>query len=292
MPLKKIAEGKVRDIYDIDDKHLLLVSSDRISAFDVIMDEPIVDRGRVLTGLTEFWLRTVADDLPNHLVSVEVPIEADNIPDAAGRCMVVRKADMLPIEFIVRGYLAGSGWKEYRESGTLHGKALPEGLQLGSKLPEPVLTPSTKGELGVHDINLTYEEAAERIGLDVLQKAETLALTMYLRGSDWAAARGLLLADTKFEIGYIDGELALCDEILTPDSSRYWPNEGWSLGETPPAFDKQVLRDYLETLDWDKEAPAPSLPQEVLDTTRARYVEAYERITGRALSDWPGVKAS
>ena len=288
--MKKIYSGKVRDIYDVDDKHLLMVSSDRMSAFDVVFDEPVPDRGRILTGLTEFWLRTVAADLPNHLISTEVPADAD-IPDAEGRTMLVRKAEMLPVEFIVRGYLAGSGWKEYQAQGTLHGQPLPEGLQLGSKLPAPVLTPSTKAELGEHDINITWDEAAAIIGIDAMKEAEALALDIYTRGSDWAAERGLLLADTKFEIGYIDGVLSLCDEILTPDSSRYFPAEGWSLGETPPSFDKQYLRDYLETLDWDKTAPGPKLPQEIIDRVRQRYVEAYEILTGQSVTELAGVSA-
>ncbi len=289
MSVPKIASGKVREIYDLDDKHLLMVSSDRISAFDVIMNEPIVDRGRVLTGLTDFWLRAIASDLPHHLVSLDVPVEADNVEDGVGRSMVVRKAEMVPVEFIVRGYLAGSGWKEYQASSTLHGKLLPSGLQLGSRLPEPVLTPSTKGELGEHDINLTYEEAANLVGADVLGAGEALAMTMYQRASSLAAEQGFILADTKFELGYIDGELALCDEILTPDSSRYWPDSGWELGETPPAFDKQYLRDWLETQDWNKTAPPPTVPADVCANVRARYVEAYERITGASFADWPGV---
>jgi phosphoribosylaminoimidazole-succinocarboxamide synthase len=287
--VRKIASGKVREIYDLDDEHLLLVSSDRISAFDVIMDEPVPDRGRVLTALTDFWLREVASDVPNHLVSTDVPDVANDLVDAEGRSMVVRKAEMLPVEFIVRSYLAGSGWKEYRRTGTLHGQALPEGLQLGSKLPEPVLTPSTKGELGEHDINLTWDEAAAIIGVDVMREAETMALDMFGRGSRLAAEHGFLLADTKFELGYIDGTLALCDEVLTPDSSRYWPTTGWELGEDPPSYDKQILRYYLETLDWGKVAPPPVVPPDVLDAVRSRYIEIYERLSGRSFAEWPGV---
>jgi len=290
MALPLLAKGKVREVYDLDDKHLLLVSSDRISAFDVIMDEPIPDRGRVLTGLTEFWLRHVAADLPNHFVSVEVPDAALAIEDIEGRAMVVRKAEMLPIELIVRAYLAGSGWKEYRTSRTLHGMPLPDGLKLGSKLPEPVLTPSTKGALGEHDVNLTWEQAADVVGADVLLEAERLAMEMFRRGSERARAHGLILADTKFELGYIDGTLSLCDEILTPDSSRYWPSTGWELGETPPAYDKQVLRDFLESLEWGKTTPAPPVPEEIRSLVRSKYVEIYERISGRSFADWPGVR--
>jgi phosphoribosylaminoimidazole-succinocarboxamide synthase len=287
--VKHVASGKVREIYDLDEQSLLIVTSDRMSAFDVVMNEPIPDRGRVLTGITEFWLRELAADLPNHLVSVDVPDVAKELPDVEGRTMVVRKADILPVEFIIRGYLAGSGWKEYRESGTLHGKALPGGLQLGSQLPEPVLTPSTKAELGQHDVNITWEEAAEQIGADVMKEAEALAMEMYRRGSEHARERGLILADTKFELGYIDGTLSLCDEILTPDSSRYWPTSGWSLGETPPAYDKQLLRDWLEEQQWDKTPPPPALPVEIVAAVRQRYVDAYERLTERTFTDWPGV---
>lgn len=289
--MNKIATGKVRDIYELDDKHLMLVSSDRISAFDVVFDQPVVDRGRILTGLTDYWIKTIASDIPNHLVSVEVPAEASDIPDIAGRCMVVRKAEMLPVEFIVRGYLAGSGWKEYQEEGTLHGEPLPVGLQLGSPLPKPVLTPSTKGAVGEHDVNLTWDEAAEIIGVDDMQAAEAIAIEVYNRGAAHAAKRGLLLADTKFEIGYIDGELALCDEILTPDSSRYWPSTGWELGETPPAYDKQFLRDWLETLDWRKTAPGPTIPEDILNKTRQRYIDAFEALTQRSATTLPGFTA-
>ena len=287
--MQRIATGKVRDIYELDDEHLLMVSTDRISAFDVVMGEPIGDRGRVLTALTAFWLETVAADLPNHLVSLELPAEASGLTDAAGRSMVVRKAEMVPIEFIVRGYLAGSGWKEYQESATLHGESLPSGMRLGDKLPAPVVTPSTKGDVGEHDINLTRAEAVDRVGTEVMKLGEELALTVYGRAEEWAAARSLVLADTKFELGYIDGNLSLCDEVLTPDSSRYWPSSGWQPGDTPPAFDKQPLRDWLEKLGWAKTPPPPPLPSSVVAETRARYVEAYERLTGRTFADWPGV---
>ena len=288
MSFKKIASGKVREIYELDADHLLIVASDRISAFDVIMNEPIPDRGRVLTGLTDFWLREHLGDLPNHLVSSEVPDGFDG-DDPVGRCQVVRKGEMLPIEFIVRAYLAGSGWKEYQETGTLHGTRLPDGLQLASKLDQPLLTPSTKGELGEHDINLTWQQAADVIGTDEMKAAEALALEAFERAAKHVAANGFILADTKLELGYIDGTLSICDEVFTPDSSRYWPDSGWQLGETPPAYDKQILRDYLETLDWGKTAPPPTLPSEVVAATRQRYVDAYERISGRSFSDWPGV---
>jgi phosphoribosylaminoimidazole-succinocarboxamide synthase len=268
--------GKVRDIYDAGDDRLLMVTSDRISAFDVVLDQPIPHKGRVLTGLTAFWLDQVADIVPNHLISVD------------GASMLVRKAEMLPIECIVRGYLTGSAWKEYRTSGTMHGQALPEGLQESDRLPEPVFTPSTKADTG-HDENISYEAAVELVGEDVAARARAVSLELYQRGADLARERGILIADTKFELGLVDGELVLCDEVLTPDSSRFWPQDEWKPGTTPPSFDKQPLRDYLETLDWDKTPPPPPLPDEVVAATQARYVEGYERITGRRFADWPGV---
>ncbi len=290
----KIASGKVREVYDIDDDHLLILSTDRISAFDVIMNEPVPDRGRVLTALTAYWLDDVASDLPHHLVT-STPDESlldavrGDVSDPEGRAMVVRKAEMLPIEFIVRGYLAGSGWKEYGERHTLHGSALPDGLQLGSELPAPVLTPSTKGELGQHDINLTMAQASDVITSDVLSQCESLALELYKRGATRAHECGFILADTKFEFGFIDGTLSVCDEVMTPDSSRFWPMTGWQLGTTPPAFDKQVLRDWLEEQPWGKTAPPPQVPGEILNEVRTRYVEIYEKLSGRSFADWPGV---
>ena len=288
--MKHIASGKVREIYELSDDQLLIVSSDRISAFDVVMNEPVRDRGRLLTALTEFWLHEVFGDIPNHLVTTDVPKEAADLADVAGRCMVVRKATVLPVEFIVRNYLAGTGYKEYVATGTLHGQKLPSGLQLGSKLPEPVLTPSTKAELGEHDINLTMDEAADLVGSDVLKEAEAMSLEVFSRGAKLAEQHGFILADTKFELGYIDGTLSLCDEILTPDSSRYWEPTGWSPGQTLPSYDKQLLRDYLESVpEWGKVAPPPSLTTEILEHIRSRFVEIYEKLTGRSFADWPGV---
>lgn len=283
-----IYTGKVREVYELDADHLLFVASDRISAFDVVMNELIPDRGRVLTGLTDFWLRDHLSDFPHHLVSTELP-EGVEVDDAIGRCQVVRKAEMLPIEFIVRAYLAGTGWKEYQATGTLHGVELPRGLQLGSKLPWPMLTPSTKGELGQHDINLTWADAAGIIGETNMKAAEQMALLAFERASAHVAKSGFILADTKFEIGWIDGKMSFCDEVFTPDSSRYWPTEGWSLGESPPSFDKQILRYWLEKQPWDKTAPPPTLPLEVINDIRAGYVTAYEKITGRNFHRWPGV---
>jgi phosphoribosylaminoimidazole-succinocarboxamide synthase len=287
MALKHVYSGKVRDIYEVDDKHLLFVASDRISAFDVVMAEPIPDKGRVLTAMTAFWLEQVTDITPNHLVTLDPPADA-GVADLAGRSMVVRKADMLPIECIVRGYLSGSAWKEYQQSGTMHGQPLPAGLQQSDKLPSPVFTPSTKADTG-HDENISFEQACDIVGIDVAKAARDISLAVYERGSALAAERGIIIADTKFELGFIDGELALCDEVLTPDSSRFWPADAWIPGTTPPSFDKQPVRDWLEGTGWDKTPPPPALPQDVVDASRDRYVAAYEKISGRSFADWPGV---
>lgn len=292
MSLRLAASGKVRDIYDLDDGTLLFVTSDRISAFDVVMAEPIPDKGRVLTALTAFWLDLLSDVAPNHLVSLDPPAGAAGElgaagADLAGRTMVVRRAEMLPIECIVRGYLSGSAWAEYKRSGTMHGTPLPKGLQQSDRLPEPVFTPSTKAAEG-HDENISFDDAASLIGIDLAKQAQELSLEAYRRGAAWAADRGIIIADTKFELGMIDGDLALCDEVLTPDSSRFWPADDWKPGATPPSFDKQPLRDWLEATGWDKTPPPPTLPPDVVEATRVRYAEAYERLTGRRFADWPG----
>ncbi len=292
--LPKLYSGKVRDIYDAGDGRLLMVTSDRISAFDVVMDEPITDKGRVLTAMSAFWFEKFADLIGGHLIATEGPevealgIAADD-PELAGRVMLTRKAEMLPVECIVRGYITGSAWKEYKAEGTMHGTTLPADLLESSQLPEPVFTPSTKAEVGDHDINISFEEAANLIGTELAERARDVSLRIYAEGAAWAAERGIIIADTKFELGLVDGELILCDEVLTPDSSRFWPAADWSPGSTPPSFDKQPVRDYLDGLDWDKTPPPPPLGQAVVDATRARYVEAYERITGRSFADWPGV---
>ena len=283
--------GKVRDIYEVDDRHLLMVASDRISAFDVVMPEPVPDKGRVLTAITAFWLDQMADVAPSHLVSVDpgdFPAGGRDIEGVAGRGMLVRRAEMLKIECIVRGYLSGSAWKEYRASGTMHGTPLPDGLRESEPLPEPVFTPSTKADTG-HDENITFEAAAAIVGPDLAAAARDISLGAYTRGATWAAARGILIADTKFELGVIDGELAICDEVLTPDSSRFWPADEWEPGTTPPSFDKQPLRDWLEEKGWDKKPPPPHLPEAVVEASRQRYITAYERITGKAFADWYGV---
>ena len=275
--------GKVRDVYDRGDGTLMFVASDRISAFDVVMTEPIPDKGRVLTAMTAFWLTEVlADVCPNHLVSMVEDGEH------AGRAMIVRKAEMLPIECIVRGRLSGSAWKEYERGGTMHGQALPAGLLQSDLLPEPVFTPSTKAEQGAHDENISFEQAVEMVGSVVAEEARRISLDAFRRGAEHAAARGIVIADTKFELGFIDGRLALCDEVLTPDSSRFWPAEGWAPGEVPPSLDKQPVRDFLETTGWDKKPPPPALPPDVVAATTSRYREAYERLTGHRLDDWPG----
>ncbi|HEX6597366.1 MAG TPA: phosphoribosylaminoimidazolesuccinocarboxamide synthase [Acidimicrobiales bacterium] len=292
MTLPLVHRGKVRDIYDIGDDRLLMVTSDRISAFDVVMAEPIADKGRVLTAMTAYWLDMVRDIAPNHLISTIPPDEAVAAlgNDLDGRVMLVRRAEMLPIECIVRGYVSGSAWKEYRQSGTIHGIAVGAGLEESAKLPEPLFTPSTKAEVGLHDENISPDDAMKIVGVDVYEKARDISLAVYTRAAEHAADRGILLADTKFELGWIDGELSLCDEVLTPDSSRFWEAETWHPGSTPPSFDKQPLRDWLESTNWDKTPPAPFLPYDVVRATRTRYRAAYERITGRSLADWPGVK--
>jgi len=291
LALPHIHSGKVRDIYAVGDDRLLMVTSDRLSAFDVVLAEPIPHKGRVLTAMSAFWFEALGDIVGNHLVSTDVadlPAEArDSDDDLAGRVMLCRKAEMLPVECIVRGYLSGSAWKEYRASGTMHGQALPAGLQESEQLPEPVFTPSTKDD--VHDINISFADAADLIGGELAATARDASLALYQRGAELARARGIIIADTKFELGLIDGELVLCDEVLTPDSSRFWPVDEWKPGTTPPSFDKQPVRDFLDALDWDKTPPPPPLPAEVVDATSRRYQEAYERITGRSFADWPGV---
>jgi phosphoribosylaminoimidazole-succinocarboxamide synthase len=287
--LPHVHSGKVRDIYAVGDDRLLMVTSDRLSAFDVVMDEPVPGKGRVLTAMTAFWFEALGDVVGNHLISTDVadlPDEVAGQEGLAGRIMLCHKAEMLPVECIVRGYLSGSAWKEYKASGTMHGQVLPEGLQESDQLPEPVFTPSTKGD--VHDQNITYEQAVDLVGSEVAERARSVSVELYRRGAEMARERGIIIADTKFELGFVDGELVACDEVLTPDSSRFWPVDGWTPGATPPSFDKQPVRDYLETLDWDKTPPPPALPPQVVSATSARYAEAYERITGRSLADWPG----
>jgi phosphoribosylaminoimidazole-succinocarboxamide synthase len=292
LPLPHLYSGKVRDIYAVGDDQLLMVTSDRLSAFDVVLAEPIPHKGRVLTAISAHWFDALGDVVGNHLVSTDVAdlpadvLEAD--PDLAGRVMLCRKAEMLDIECIVRGYLSGSAWKEYKASGTMHGQALPSGLQESDELPEPVFTPSTKSD--VHDENISFDRAVDIVGRELATRARDISLELYRRGSAMARERGIIIADTKFELGLVDGELVLCDEVMTPDSSRFWPLDEWKPGITPPSFDKQPVRDYLDGLDWDKNPPPPPLPPEVVTQTSERYIEAYERITGRDFAAWPGVR--
>lgn len=289
--LPLINTGKVRAIHDAGDDRLLMITSDRISAFDVIMNETIPDKGRVLTAMSAFWFELLADIAPNHLISTDLADfpEAAQRPEFAGRTMLTRKAEMLPIECIVRGYISGSAWKEYRSNGTMHGMEMPAGLEESERLPEPVFTPSTKAEVGIHDENIDFATAVNMVGRETAEAARDIALAAYEKGSAWARERGIIIADTKLELGFIDGALAICDEVLTPDSSRFWPASEYQVGTTPPSFDKQPVRDWLDAVDgWDKSPPPPSLPDDVVAATSARYREGYERITGRTLDDWPG----
>ncbi len=290
LDLPHVYSGKVRDIYDAGDGRYLMVTSDRISAFDVVMNEVVPDKGRVLMAISAFWFEHLGHIAPSHLISTDLADfpEAAQRPDLAGRSMLVHRAQMLPIECIVRGYLSGSAWKEYARSGTMHGSPLPAGLRESEQLPEPVFTPSTKAADGLPDENISFDEAAALVGRELAERARDIALALYTAGRDRAAERGIIIADTKFELGFVGGELVVADEVLTPDSSRFWPADRWEPGSTPPSFDKQPVRDYLDALDWDKTPPPPTLPPEVIAASRARYVEGYERITGRSLADWPG----
>ena len=272
-----LASGKVREIYELDDDRLLLVASDRISTFDVVLPTEIPDKGRVLTGLSAFWFVRTRELVPNHLLSVA--------PD--GRSSEVRRLRMLPIECVVRGYLAGSGWKDYRTTGSVCGHALPVGLRESDRLPEPIFTPATKAQGGEHDENIDRGRAAKLVGADVLDEVEALSLALYRAGAEHAAARGILLADTKLEFGLDEEDrIVLADEALTPDSSRFWPADGYEPGRPQPSFDKQYVRDWCESLGWDKTTPGPELPDHVVAGTRARYIEAFERLTGIPFDDY------
>jgi phosphoribosylaminoimidazole-succinocarboxamide synthase len=276
--LRLAASGKVREIYE-DGDELIMVASDRISVYDVILPTEIPDKGKVLTQMSLFWFELTGDIVPNHFISKDVPAEA------AGRGMRVRKLDMYPVECVVRGYLSGSGWKEYRETGAVCGIELPEGLRESDKLPEPIFTPATKAELGEHDENIDFDRAAEIIGdRPLMEELRRISIEIYRRAADHAAKRGIIVADTKFEFGSAAGEVVvLGDEVLTPDSSRFWPADDYEPGRSQASFDKQYVRDYSDSVGWDHTPPGPELPDEVVQNTRAKYVEAYERITGRAL---------
>jgi phosphoribosylaminoimidazole-succinocarboxamide synthase len=293
MEMPRIHSGKVRELYDAGDGRLLMVASDRVSAFDVVMAEPITDKGRVLTAMTSFWCDEMADIVPGSQITADPAAMADALggaqlpPDWAGRAVLVRQAEMLHLECIVRGYLAGQAYEEYERSGTVHGTAMPAGLQLASQLEEPIFTPSTKAAEG-HDINIDFAGAVDRVGAEAALAAKQISLALYRRAAARCAEAGFVLADTKFELGYVDGVLCLCDEVCTPDSSRLWPADQVVPGQTPPAFDKQPLRDWLAAQPWDRRPPPPSLPPEVVAATSQRYIASYERVTGRRLSDWYG----
>lgn len=288
LDLPLVHRGKVRDIYAVDDRHLLFVASDRLSAFDVVMAEPVPDKGRVLTALSVFWFEQFGPPVPNHVVAVDLadmPAAARR-PELAGRTLLVRRAQMLPIECVVRGYLTGSAWQEYREAGTVHDEVAPQGLVESDRFAEPRFTPATKATSG-HDINISFDAAVDLIGEELAERAQELSLRLYAAAAERAATRGIIVADTKFELGLIGDELVVADEVLTPDSSRFWPADQWVPGTTPPSFDKQPVRDYLDGLDWNKQPPPPTLPHDVVEATAARYRKAYTLLTGLDLEAWP-----
>jgi phosphoribosylaminoimidazole-succinocarboxamide synthase len=286
--LELLSRGKVRDIYALDAEHLLIVTTDRMSAFDVVLGEPVPYKGVVLNQITVFWMRMFHDLVPNHLVATEVadfpPALAAFADDLEGRAVVVRRAKPLPIECIVRGYLTGSGYKDYLATGSVCGHKLPEGLPEAAKLTPPLFTPSTKADLGEHDENITVASAKARVGEGLVRRVQEISLAMYERARAYAEERGILIADTKFEFGLHDRDLMLIDEVLTPDSSRFWPKEGYTPGLVPPSFDKQYLRDWLSASGWDKRPPAPVVPEEVILQTQQRYLEAYRILTGKSLA--------
>ena len=286
--LKLKGRGKVRDIYDLEDR-LLIVATDRISAFDVVMPNPIPDKGRVLTQLSKFWFNLTKEIVPNHVISTEVkdfPEECRPYQEMLrDRSMLVMKMDVLPIECVVRGYLSGSGWEEYKNTGQVCGIALPKGLVESSKLEEPIFTPATKEEVGHHDENIPFEKVETIVGKELAQRLKSLSLSIYKKARDFAEGRGIIIADTKMEFGIKDGKLLLIDELLTPDSSRFWPKDDYRPGGSQKSFDKQFLRDYLLSIKWDKSPPAPQLPEEIIQKTREKYLEAYERLVGRSLSN-------
>jgi len=281
--LKLRGRGKVRDIYELGDK-LLIVATDRLSAFDVVLPTPIPDKGKVLTQISLFWFETLANVVPNHVLSgTEFPgALAPYAASLRGRAMVVRKTDPLPVECVVRGYISGSGWKDYQKTGAICGISLPKGLRESDRLPEPIFTPSTKATTG-HDENISFEETVAQIGRPLAEKIRDISLKIYQQASDRAAKHGIIIADTKFEFGLIGDELIWIDEALTPDSSRFWPADQYAPGKAQPSFDKQYVRDYLERIGWNKQAPGPELPADVVKATQAKYREAYEKVTGNPL---------
>ena len=283
--LPLIARGKVRDIYDLGSNQLLFVATDRISAFDHVLATGITDKGRILTQLSLFWFDLLKDTVKNHLITADTaqfPSSCQPYLDQlTGRSMLVKRAEMFPVECVVRGYISGSGWKDYRQTGSICGIALPAGLRESDKLPEPIFTPAAKNNVG-HDENISFQKMVGIIGQKAAEDLRSLTIEIYEKASKHAASKGLILADTKFEFGLIDGEITLADEVLTPDSSRYWPAETYNPGGAQPSFDKQYVRDYLESIHWNKQTPAPALPPEVVEKTKAKYLEAFRLITGRA----------
>ncbi len=285
--LPLIARGKVRDIYAVGEQQMLIVTSDRLSAFDVILPDPIPDKGRVLTAVSSFWFERLAHIVPNHLTGIDpesVVQGEDERAQVRGRAVVVKRLKPLPVEAVVRGYLIGSGWKDYQKTGAVCGIPLPAGLKMASRLPQPLFTPSTKAEQGAHDENIDFATVEKLLGRALAEQVRDVTLRFYGEASDYAASRGIIIADTKFEFGLdASGRLHLIDEALTPDSSRFWPADEYREGISPPSFDKQIVRDYLETLDWNKQAPGPKLPPEIIAKTTAKYREAYERLSGKRL---------
>lgn len=285
--LNLIKRGKVRDIYDLGDK-LLMVACDRISAFDVVMPDPVPEKGIILTQMSIFWFKIMESIVPNHIISINV----DDYPEVCspyaeilrGRSMLVKKATPLPIECVVRGYISGSGWKSYQKSGKVCGITLPNNLKESDKLPEILFTPSTKEEIGLHDININFEQAVEKIGKTLADKAKKLSVAIYKKGVELAETKGIIIADTKFEFGIVEDDLILIDEVLTPDSSRFWPKESYSSGSSQKSYDKQYVRDYLISINWNKKPPAPSLPANVIKNTKEKYMQALELITGKSLN--------
>jgi phosphoribosylaminoimidazole-succinocarboxamide synthase len=282
-----VSRGKVRDIYEIDEETLLIVTTDRMSAFDVVLPDPIPFKGIVLNQITLFWMEMMQDIVPNHLITAEVgdfPQVLQNYKDdLAGRAVLVKKANPLPIECIVRGYITGSGWRDYEQTGQLCGYKLPPNLLKSQQLDRPLFTPSTKADIGEHDENITMSQARARVGEGLVKKVEEISLAIYERARDYALKKGIIIADTKFEFGLHNNKLLLIDEVLTPDSSRFWPKEEYAPGRDQPSFDKQYLRDWLSKSGWDKQPPAPNLPQEIIEQTQARYLQAYKLLTGKEL---------
>ncbi|MGC0154053.1 phosphoribosylaminoimidazolesuccinocarboxamide synthase [Chromobacterium vaccinii] len=281
--LNKIYSGKVRDLYQIDERRMLMIATDRLSAFDVILDDPIPAKGQILTAISNFWFDKLKDLVPNHLTGdkPEDVVSAEDLPQVEGRAVVAKRLKAVPIEAVVRGYLAGSGWKEYRQSGSVCGIALPAGLREADKLPEPIFTPSTKAAVGDHDENIDFAQCEAIVGKELAAKVRDTAILLYQAASEYAATRGIIICDTKFEFGLDeDGTLTLMDEALTPDSSRFWPADSYRPGSNPPSFDKQFVRDWLEASGWNKQAPAPAVPLDVREKTAAKYREALQRLAG------------